>query len=105
MSSKTKPAIKTSVELPIKNDDSPFLILTHQGDGRYEKTGQIPANLSVDELSSLGGPQTTIKAIRALCIECSGDSMSEARKCTAFRCPLWPFRMGTNPFHGNRGDK
>ena len=23
-----------------------------------------------------------------------------ARKCTAVQCPLWPFRMGSNPFHG-----
>jgi len=27
-------------------------------------------------------------------------AQAEARKCTATTCPLWPFRMGRNPFRG-----
>ena len=43
-------------------------------------------------------PITPLKAIRKNCIDCSGGSRGEARKCIATDCPCWPFRMGTNPF-------
>src|SRR5260370_37092818 len=33
---------------------------------------------------------------------CSGGSESEARKCTAIGCALWPYRMGWNPFRAPR---
>ena len=35
-----------------------------------------------------------MKAIRAQCLECSGDSFAEVRKCPAKGCALWAFRMG-----------
>lgn len=37
---------------------------------------------------------TRAKAIRAKCIDCMGSDKSEVRKCTAVKCPLFPFRMG-----------
>ena len=37
---------------------------------------------------------TRAKAIRAKCIDCMGGDKSEVRKCTAVKCPLFPFRMG-----------
>ena len=40
---------------------------------------------------------TPVQAIRANCIECSGDSKGEVRKCVIPRCPLYRFRMGRNP--------
>ena len=43
-------------------------------------------------------PITPLKAIRRKCINCSGGSKAEARRCTEVECPCWPFRMGTNPF-------
>lgn len=39
-----------------------------------------------------------VKAIRKKCIECSGGSKSEVEKCVIPDCPLYPFRMGRNPF-------
>jgi hypothetical protein len=39
------------------------------------------------------------KAIRAYCLECTGNQPSEVRNCTIKRCPLYPFRFGKNPFH------
>lgn len=60
--------------------------------------GKNPLSMDKSDLLLLGGPTTLKKAIRLWCIECSGDSQSEARKCTAFRCPLWAFRMGKNPY-------
>ena len=63
------------------------------------KQGLDPRFLTVDALQGLGCPTSPVKAIRAHCVECSGGSASEARKCTAIACPLWAFRMGVNVFH------
>lgn len=41
---------------------------------------------------------TPIKAIRAKCLDCCCDSQSEVKNCTIERCPLWPYRMGRNPY-------
>jgi len=65
--------------------------------------GRLPRNIKTADLRELGHPERPIKAIRAKCIDCCGDSMSEARKCTALGCALWPMRMGTNPFYGKGG--
>jgi hypothetical protein len=45
-------------------------------------------------------PQSPLAAIRAKCVDCSGGSPSEARRCEAVDCPLWPFRSGLHPWHG-----
>lgn len=39
--------------------------------------------------------QTRKQAILAKCLDCSGGIRGEVRKCTVTRCPLWPYRMGT----------
>ena len=38
---------------------------------------------------------TRKQAILAKCLDCSGGIRGEVRKCTVTRCPLWPYRMGT----------
>ena len=38
--------------------------------------------------------------IRSYCVWCMGGQTAEVRRCQATNCPLWPFRMGTNPFAG-----
>jgi hypothetical protein len=48
----------------------------------------------------LGHPQSPLKAIRAKCVDCSGGSVAEARRCAITHCVLWAFRMGHNPFYG-----
>lgn len=35
------------------------------------------------------------QAIRDYCLGCCCDSAYEVRKCTAKKCPLYPFRTGT----------
>jgi hypothetical protein len=40
---------------------------------------------------------TPIRAIKLHCIECMGFQAREVEHCTAPLCPLYPFRMGTNP--------
>ena len=39
-----------------------------------------------------------VKAIREKCIECMGGQTYEVAKCTCERCPIYPFRLGKNPF-------
>lgn len=41
---------------------------------------------------------TRKSAIRAKCMECSAGSSYEVRKCTVEKCPLWPFRLGKDPY-------
>jgi len=93
----------TSAKIPPFQNENPFLVVTPLENGRLEKTGQYPAFLTPSELSRLPSPQSPIKAIRARCVDCCGGVVSEVRKCTAWQCPLWGFRMGKNPFHGMKG--
>jgi hypothetical protein len=44
-----------------------------------------------------------LKAIREKCIDCSGGSPGEVRRCPVRQCALWPYRMGTNPYAHARG--
>lgn len=37
---------------------------------------------------------TRAKAIRLKCIDCCAGQPSEVRRCTAVKCPLFPYRMG-----------
>lgn len=43
-----------------------------------------------------------VKAIREKCLDCCGGSTSEVKECTAERCPIYPFRLGKNPFRQKR---
>ena len=45
-----------------------------------------------------------LRVIREKCIDCSGGDRSEADKCTATACFLWPYRRGTDPFTARRGN-
>ena len=74
-----------------------------QDDGGHQ-IGRLPQEIPIDVLRELHVPENPVKAIRAKCIDCSGGSATEARKCVAFKCPLWPFRMGRNPFWGKPDD-
>ena len=48
-------------------------------------------------------PKTNpVKVIREKCLDCSCGSANEVKPCTAERCPLWPWRMGKNPYRNAR---
>lgn len=64
-----------------------------------ETEGVDPRRVSKESLRELGHPESPIEAIRAHCVQCSGGSVGEARKCQSLGCPLWAFRMGVNPHH------
>jgi hypothetical protein len=68
-----------------------------------EYVGIDPRKIGVSDLRDLGHPESYPKIIRAKCLDCVGDQPSEVRKCVAVDCPLWPARMGVNPFHNKRG--
>lgn len=84
---------------PTPRPDNPYLEPSSHSCDRGEKIGIDPAFLSKGDLKGLGHPTSPLKAIRANCVACCGDSYAEANKCTATGCQLWPYRMGRNPFH------
>ena len=47
---------------------------------------------------------TPNKAIHYQCVECMGWSAYEVKECSDHHCPLYPFRLGTNPSR-KRGEK
>jgi hypothetical protein len=67
-----------------------------------EKIGVDPRKIPAKTLRALKGPTLPIQAIRKRCMDCCCGQKGEVRKCVSFRCPSWPFRMGTNPFHVER---
>lgn len=40
-----------------------------------------------------------LKVIREKCMDCCIGQHSEVKMCSITNCPLWPYRMGKNPFH------
>ena len=43
-----------------------------------------------------------LKALRAKCIDCSGGNLASVRDCPVTDCPLYPYRLGKNPFYKKR---
>ena len=41
--------------------------------------------------------QTPLKSIRLNCLECSNNQPSVVKDCEITNCPLWIYRLGTNP--------
>ena len=67
-----------------------------------ELIGRHPAKVPLEILSLKFRAQNPLKAIREKCLDCCCGNAAEVRKCVAVDCPLWPFRMGTNPFRKKR---
>lgn len=73
-------------------------ILTEPND-EGKLIGKDPRTVSVQEYEKAGIDSAPIMSVvRAKCLDCCSNDRSEVRKCTAVSCPLWPFRMGSNPF-------
>ena len=69
------------------------------------RVGRNPRKMTVAELIDAGHPRISpVRAIRLHCLECSGGSAAEARRCVVAKCALWPFRMNKNPYF-NRPDE
>ena len=39
-----------------------------------------------------------LRAIRLKCLDCSTYNINEIKECSVKNCPLYPFRLGNNPF-------
>ena len=55
----------------------------------------------VTETASRDRIKGRLSAVRAFCLRCT-DGPKNVRMCVAVTCPLWSFRMGTNPFYKKR---
>lgn len=42
--------------------------------------------------------RSPLRAIKANCLECCCGQQNEVKLCTCSTCPLYPFRLGRNPF-------
>ena len=42
--------------------------------------------------------KSILRAIRLKCLDCSAYQEGEIRECPVTTCPLYPFRLGKNPF-------
>jgi hypothetical protein len=62
-------------------------------------SGRDPRRMSPEALEAAGVQrQSRGAAIRRHCFDCAGGSTAEVRRCALSSCPLWAFRMGTNPW-------
>jgi hypothetical protein len=69
-------------------------------DDAGELIGRHPKDLTKADLEAAGLRKLVgLKAIRAKCLHCCEHSPSEVRRCVSVGCPLWPMRMGTNPWN------
>ena len=39
-----------------------------------------------------------LRAIKLKCLDCSTYNINEIKECPVKNCPLYPFRLGKNPF-------
>src|SRR5262245_8986831 len=67
-----------------------------------ELIGKHPRDVPSQILSLNFRAQKPLKAIREKCLDCCCGNAAEVRKCVAVDCPLWPYRMTTNPFRKKR---
>ena len=74
-------------------------LIIHNADGSTEGNPRP----SRQDLEAIGHTRRSpMTVIRAKCLDCSAGQQSEVRRCTAVKCPLWPYRMGSNPFRAPR---
>jgi hypothetical protein len=72
-------------------------------EGEPTQIGRDPRIMTEAELSALGhSKRPLLAAIRQNCIECCAGAVAEVRRCRMIACPMWPYRMGTNPFRAVR---
>jgi hypothetical protein len=81
----------------------PYLAEPEPSEGGLQ-VGRDPRTIPEMDWWAAGLPSRTLaEAARAKCLDCCGGQLREVRFCMALACPLWPFRMGIDPFRGTRG--
>ncbi len=61
---------------------------------------RFPTSVDFHHNASLNRVKNVNTGIRAFCIRCQGGDTVSVRNCPSAICPLFPFRMGKNPFYG-----
>ena len=62
--------------------------------------GRDPRQMTDRERVALGFcPRPLLAAIRDKCLDCCCGNAAEVRRCGMIDCPLWWYRLGTNPGH------
>ncbi len=80
--------------------DRPLHLELATVEGRQAVIGRDPRRMSAAELNALGHhKRSLLRVIRENCIGCCAGHEAEVRRCALVDCPLWPYRMATNPFH------
>jgi hypothetical protein len=79
-----------------------FLEISPYQTDEGELIGKHPGDVPSEILSLKFRAQNPLNATREKCLDCCCGNAAEVRKCVACDCPLWPFRMGTNPFRKKR---
>ena len=64
-----------------------------------DDNGRDPRQMTAAELRALGHAGQILAAVRQNCVECCGGNQADVRRCRLAWCPMWPYRMGSNPFH------
>ena len=81
----------------------PYLAEAEPSEGGLQ-VGRDPRSISETDWRTAALPRRTLAAAaRAKCLDCCGGQLREVRFCLALTCPLWPFRMGTDPFPRQEG--
>ena len=44
-------------------------------------------------------------SIRSMCLQCMGGSAAGVRECVSSPCPLWPYRLGSDPWRAPMSDE
>ena len=76
-------------------------------DALGNRIGKNPLDLGAQGLEGIGvRRESAVSAIRRNCLDCMGggpEAKRYVRECSMDRCPLWPFRMGKNPWDARTG--
>lgn len=82
---------KPKVEEAMAIDDAP----TYPEEYGVQLRGSARRPATQGELRKAG--LTSTRAIKRYCIDCSGGSITDAKKCRYTDCPLHPYREGKSP--------
>jgi len=100
---KSKEKIDTN-SAPTPTEDTEIVDETKQAgieeseESEKEEDSEDTGISSKEYIRSLCSKISPVKAIRKFCLECVGGNRNYVRECECAHCPLWPFRMGKNPF-------
>jgi hypothetical protein len=86
----------------VKANADPLLEISGDKIDGGELVGVRPSDVPSESLSLKFRAQNPLRAVRAKCLDCCCGNTAEVRKCVATDCPLWPLRLGSNPFRKKR---